>query len=90
MAALFPTNRALLHPHFETYRLRSLDPEVDVRAYALPNNGATQSRVQGGRLLSFKEMQGRIHWDHLAAGSGGRLVYVDEQFKVIGVVVQVS
>lgn len=89
MTTLFPTDRALLHPHFVTYRLRSLDPDCDVLAYPLPNNGATQSRVKGGRLLSFKEMQGRVHWDHLCSGSGGRLMYIDEAYKVIGVKVEV-
>ncbi len=86
MSYLFPANGSrLLYPQFETYRLRSLDPEADVVSYPLPGAGATQSRVgYNQHHLSFKEVRARISWDHLAVGEGGRGVYVDTDWGVIG------
>ena len=91
MEQLFPVNRDLLHPLFETYRLRPLDPEEDVTAYPLPGNGATQSRVgYNTHLLSFKEVRSRIGWNHLCVGDGGRGVFVDVDFNVVGFQLDVS
>lgn len=85
MAHLFQPDRSLLYPQFETYRLRSLDVDEDTASYRLLGNGATQSSVgYNNHHLSFKEVRGRIGWDHLAVGSGGRAVYIDVDWKVIG------
>jgi hypothetical protein len=85
MSHLFPPDRALLYPQFETYRLASLDADDDLTSYRLPAAGATQSRVgYNHHHLSFKEVRDRIGWDHLSIGKGGRGVYVDAEWKVVG------
>ena len=82
-AELFTPDRALLNPRFETYRLQSLDPSA-ARGHRLPGEGATQSRVgYGKQQLGFKEVRSRISWDHLDT-RGGRGVYVDTEWKVVG------
>lgn len=90
MMALFPPKRTLLYPQFETYRLHSLDPSADVISFPLPGSGATQSRLEYGQHnLSFKEVRGRIAWDHLALDEEGRGVYVDKEWNVTGFTLQV-
>lgn len=85
MSHLFSTDRSLLYPQFETYRLRSLDPDSDLSSYHLPGAGATQSRVGFHQHhLSFNEVRARIAWDHLAVGDGGRGVYIDAEWNVVG------
>ncbi|ORX36833.1 hypothetical protein BD324DRAFT_651314 [Kockovaella imperatae] len=85
MDALFPPDRSLLFPQFETYRLQPLDPDEDVISFPLPGQGATQSRVgYNTHLLSFSEVKSRIEWNHLAAGQGRRGMYVDADWNVIG------
>lgn len=89
--ALFPPNRSLLYPQFETYRLHPLDPTDDVHSYPLPGSGATQSRLEYGQHnLSFKEVRARIGWDHLAIDKEGRGVYVDKDWNVVGFILDVS
>ena len=91
MSFLFPTDRSLTFPQFETYRLHPLDPDEDVSSYPLPGSGATQSRVgYNQHHLSFKEVRARIAWDHLAVGDGGRGVYIDVDWGIIGFVLDVS
>jgi hypothetical protein len=91
MSHLFQPERSLLYPQFETYRLRSLDAEDDISSYRLPGAGATQSRVgYNQHHLSFKEVRDRIGWDHLAVGTGGRGMYIDLEWKVIGLQLDVS
>ncbi|CAK9783128.1 unnamed protein product [Cutaneotrichosporon oleaginosum] len=82
-AELLASDRARLFPRFETYRLRPLDPDTDVRAYTLPRP-ATASRVSyNSQQLGFREVRARIAWDHLdALGSTG--VYVDTEWNVVG------
>ncbi|WVF71646.1 hypothetical protein IAT40_006454 [Kwoniella sp. CBS 6097] len=88
MSHLFPAERSLLFPQFETYRLRSLDADTDLSSHSLPGGGATQSRVGYGSNashLSFKEVRARIGWDHLAVDyASGRGSYVDTDWKVVG------
>lgn len=88
-AELFTPDRALLNPRFETYRLQSLDPSA-ARGHRLPGEGATQSRVgYGKQQLGFKEVRSRISWDHLDA-RGGRGVYIDTEWNVVGFELDVS
>lgn len=80
-AELLPSDRSLLFPHFETYRLHSLDPSV--RGYALPGT-ATQSRVgHDAQQLSFREVRARISWNHLDT-RGKRGVYIDSEWNIVG------
>lgn len=88
---LFTADRTKLYPQFETYRLHSLSPDEDVKAYPLPGPGATQSRLEyAHHNLSFKETRARIAWDHLSVDQYGRGVYVDKEWKVWGFVLAVS
>ncbi|KAK4687372.1 hypothetical protein P7C73_g2731, partial [Tremellales sp. Uapishka_1] len=81
MALLFPPDRKLLHPQFETYKLHSLSPS-DVPAFPLPGK-ATQSRIgYHQHHLSFKQVRHRISFDHLFMG-GGTGLYIDENWDVI-------
>jgi hypothetical protein len=90
MSHLFPPDRKLLYPQFETYRLHSLDPSTDLIAYSLPGSGATQARVgYNTHLLSFKETRARISWDHLAT-FGDRGVYIDVDWNIVGFLFHVS
>ncbi|KAI9639568.1 uncharacterized protein MKK02DRAFT_39884 [Dioszegia hungarica] len=83
--ALFPPDRALLYPQFETYRLHSLSPTEDVQGHRLPGSGTTQSRLEHGQhTLSFKETRDRIGWDHLAVNEQGRGIYVDKEWNIVG------
>lgn len=85
MSHLFQADRSLLYPQFETYRLQSIDADDDISSYRLPGAGATQSRVgYNQHHLSFKEVRDRIGFDHLAVGSGGRGLYIDLEWKIIG------
>lgn len=87
---LLASDRSLLLPNFETYKLHSLDPDTDVRGFALPGAGATQSRVgHSAQQLGFKEVRARIAHDHLDT-SGGRGVYVDVDWNVVGFELNVS
>jgi len=90
MSHLFPPDRKLLYPQFETYRLHSLDPSTDLTAHPLPGSGATQARVgYNTHLLSFKETRARISWDHLTT-FGNRGVYIDVDWNIIGFSLDVS
>lgn len=89
-STLFPPDRSLLYPQFETYRLHSLSPTDDVLGFPLPGSGATQSRLEHGQhTLSFKETRDRIGWDHLALDESGKGVYVDKDWNVVGFVLDV-
>ncbi|KAL7421566.1 hypothetical protein Q5752_003335 [Cryptotrichosporon argae] len=79
--SLFPPDRALLFPQFETYRLRPLDPAQAAPSYALPSP-ATQSRAGHDVALSFNEVRSRIAWDHVAT-AGRRGIYVDGDWAVV-------
>jgi hypothetical protein len=91
MTHLLQPDRTLLYPQFETYKLHSLDADDDLTSYPLPGAGATQSRVgYNHHHLSFKQVRDRIGWDHLAVGEGGRGVYVDVDWRIIGFELDVS
>lgn len=67
MSSLFNPDRSLLNPKFEGYKLDPLEQEGHVHTYPLPGDGATQSTVSS-RLGSFKEVQSRIAFNHIAPG----------------------
>ncbi|KAF7299029.1 CS domain-containing protein [Mycena indigotica] len=75
---MFPTNKTLLNPHFEGYKLDIADGHtIERHGLQYP---VTQSRASS--FLSFEEVQSRITHNHLAA-IADRLVYVDAYFRVI-------
>ncbi|WVQ67850.1 uncharacterized protein L199_006055 [Kwoniella botswanensis] len=89
MSYLFPPDKSLLYPQFETYKLQSLDSDNDLLEYPLPEPGSTQSRVgyNTSSYLSFKEVRNRIGWDHLSVNADGVGVYVDKDWGVVGFIV---
>jgi hypothetical protein len=90
MSYLFPSERALLYPQFETYRLHPLKAETNTASFPLPGSGATQSRVgYNAHHLSFKEVRARIGWDHLAV-HGDVGIYIDKEWNVVGFRLDVS
>ncbi|OCF74794.1 hypothetical protein I204_05176 [Kwoniella mangroviensis CBS 8886] len=89
MSYLFPPDKPLLYPQFETYKLQSLDPDHDLLEYPLPEPGSTQSRVgyNTSSYLSFKEVRNRIGWDHLSVNADGVGMYVDKEWVVVGFII---
>ncbi|WVW83717.1 hypothetical protein I302_105738 [Kwoniella bestiolae CBS 10118] len=89
MSYLFPPDKSLLYPQFETYRLQPLSPDDNLLEYPLPDPGSTQSRVgyNTSSYLSFKEVRNRIGWDHLVVNEDGVGVYVDRDWGVVGFII---
>ncbi|OSX59845.1 hypothetical protein POSPLADRAFT_1172109 [Postia placenta MAD-698-R-SB12] len=81
----FHPNRALLNPKFEGYKLSPLDQEQVVSHHALQYK-PSQTNVSGRSHVTFQEVQSRISHNHLAVSSqNGRLIYFDEEQRVISV-----
>ena len=84
----FPTNRSLLNPKFEGYKLSLLEQDEHVSRYSL-TAFPTQANVSGRSRtpLSFEEVQSRITHNHLAISQDGtEAIYVDDDLNVIRVV----
>ncbi|KAH8114520.1 hypothetical protein DFH11DRAFT_1689007 [Phellopilus nigrolimitatus] len=82
--ASFLTNRSLLNPKFEGYKLSPLTQEEHVAIFPL-RSSPTQANVSGKTRtpLSFEEVQSRITHNHLAiAHDGQSALYVDNNFNV--------
>jgi hypothetical protein len=80
---LFTPNRSLLNPKFEGYKLDPISQEATVTRYNLDYR-PTQKTISGRSPLSFQEVQSRITHNHLAvATEGGRALYVDAEFRVV-------
>ncbi|KAL5501499.1 hypothetical protein ACEPAH_8759 [Sanghuangporus vaninii] len=83
----FVTNRSLLNPKFEGYKLSPLAQDDHVSRFPLTAR-PTQANVSGRSRtpLSFEEMQSRITHNHLAISHDSRsAVYVDDDLNVIRV-----
>ena len=79
----FATNRTLLNPGFESYKLSPLDESEHVRRFPLTNQ-PTQANVSGRTKtpLSFEEVQARIKHNHLGLAIDGReAAYVDKELN---------
>ncbi|KAJ6508811.1 hypothetical protein C8R45DRAFT_454815 [Mycena sanguinolenta] len=75
------TDRTLLNPKFEGYKL-------DIQDNCVTRHGlqytATQSTVSTTSPLSFQEVQSRITHNHISvAPNDSRAVYIDAQYRVI-------
>ncbi|KAJ7212132.1 hypothetical protein GGX14DRAFT_447561 [Mycena pura] len=80
---MFTTNRSLINPKFEGYKLGLVPQETCVARHTLPY-GATQSTVSTSSPLSFEEVQSRITHNHISVAPHAlRAVYVDTQYRVI-------
>ena len=85
----FCTNRALLNPKFEGYKLDPISQENAVFRFKLnhkPTEAITSSKVP----LSFQEMQSRITHNHLCVNDSGLALYIDEDYNVCLVSLTVS
>ncbi|TFK52533.1 hypothetical protein OE88DRAFT_1412631 [Heliocybe sulcata] len=79
----FVTDRTLLNPKFEGYRLHALTQESHILRTRLPSDHKpTQAAVSGRTFLSFQEVQSRINHNHLAVRDD-RAVYVDAESNVV-------
>ena len=77
----FSTNRALLNPKFEGYKLEPIPQENAVFRFKLDHK-STQATASGKVPLSFQEMQSRITHNHLCVADSGLAMYVDEDYNV--------
>ncbi|KAI5122789.1 hypothetical protein M0805_000133 [Coniferiporia weirii] len=87
--SIFPTNRGLLNPKFEGYKLALLNQDDLVASFPLSAH-PTQANVSGRvkTPLSFEEVQSRITHNHLAiAHDGQSALYIDDELNVVQVVV---
>ncbi|KAJ7784587.1 hypothetical protein B0H16DRAFT_1493053 [Mycena metata] len=80
---MFTTQRNLLNPKFEGYKLDAINQDDVVARYNLQYT-ATQATVSTNSLLSFQEVQSRITHNHISvAPQDSRAVYIDAQYRVI-------
>jgi hypothetical protein len=81
----FIPNHSFLNPKFEGYKFDPVSQEDSVICYDLEHR-PTQIAISGigESPLSFHEVQSRITHNHLAVTpQGGRAVYIDAEYKVI-------
>ncbi|KAJ7780632.1 hypothetical protein DFH07DRAFT_729339 [Mycena maculata] len=78
------TQRGLLNPKFEGYKLDAIAQEHCVVRHNLQYIATQATTISTRSHLSFEEVQSRITHNHISvAPSGLRTVYVDAQFRVI-------
>jgi len=81
----FSTNRSLLNPKFEGYRLEPIPQENVVIRYDLQYR-TTQSTTSTSAFLSFQDVQSRITHNHLHISSEGSCaLYIDAEYKVVAI-----
>ncbi|KAI5478347.1 CS and HSP20-like domain protein [Pseudohyphozyma bogoriensis] len=87
----FPTNRTLLNPVFESFKLvpssssSSSSSSTSTASYALPGPGAKLKTLPDSARLSYAQVQDRVRFNHLAAGKSGELVFVDADGSVVAI-----
>ncbi|KAJ6559211.1 hypothetical protein DFH09DRAFT_1316957 [Mycena vulgaris] len=80
---MFTTQRSLLNPKFEGYKLDAISQENSVARHNLQYT-LTQATVSTHSPLSFEEVQSRITHNHISvAPHGSRAVYIDAQYRAI-------
>ena len=80
----FPSDRSLLLPKFESYKLSLPTASSPSTSYSLPTPFETKPLGDGVRL-GFSEVQSRAKHNHLAVGKAGELVWIEKDGKVKGV-----
>ena len=85
----FSTNKALLNPKFEGYKLEPIPQENAVFRFKLDHK-STQATASGKAPLSFQEMQSRITHNHLYVSDSGLAIYIDENYNVCLVCLPIS
>lgn len=78
----FPRDPALSNAKFESYKLGQLPDLSPPSSTPLPGAPVSPSRFQGKTLLSVREMQSRVRHDHLSAGFGGWVCWIDQAWGV--------
>ncbi|GBB90740.1 hypothetical protein RclHR1_01780007 [Rhizophagus clarus] len=61
-------NRNLLNPKFEGYKLKVFDENSQLIQFQLPLPAITTPKIPTNSKLSYKEIQNRIHFNHLFKG----------------------
>ena len=83
----FATDRALLNPKFDGYKLSPIDEKDHVQAFLLPKP-ATQATVSGQEHISFNEVRSRVRHNHLYTGvEPGHSVYINSEGGVVLIIV---
>ncbi|RUS24620.1 hypothetical protein BC938DRAFT_473318, partial [Jimgerdemannia flammicorona] len=74
-------SRAHLNPKFDGYKLVLFDDATQLHCTALPSPGIHVPKVPPGAKLSYRELQSRVTFNHLAAAhespSKGAAFYID-------------
>lgn len=80
----YTSNRSLLNPKFEGYKLDPITQEDVVTRHELEFR-LTQATVSANKApLSMQEVQSRITHNHLAVATGGsRALYIDTESRVV-------
>nr|CAG8581230.1 14264_t:CDS:2 [Entrophospora candida]CAG8587510.1 7208_t:CDS:2 [Entrophospora candida] len=63
-------NHSLINAKFEGYKLKLFDDTEHLKFYKLPQPGVSISKIPSNSKLSYKEIQNRIHFNHLFYGFG--------------------
>lgn len=82
----FPTDRTLLHPKFESYKL-SL-PSIGSSSFPLPSSPFKYQPLLNDDAqvrLSFSQVQSRARHNHLVTSSNGELVWIERDLKITAV-----
>ncbi|CAG8530698.1 2290_t:CDS:2 [Acaulospora colombiana] len=80
-------DRILLNPKFEGYKLKLFEDRTQLCRFLLPSPGISTSKVSTKSKLSYKEIQNRIHFNHLFSGyetNDGKKVcfYFDRELSI--------
>jgi hypothetical protein len=80
---MFHTNKALLNPKFEGYKLHIIPQDDSIFRFPLTHR-PSQTAISGKVPLTFQEVQSRITHNHLTVhGESGRAVYIDADFNLV-------
>ncbi|CAG8478576.1 12918_t:CDS:2 [Acaulospora morrowiae] len=61
-------NRTLLNPKFEGYKLKLFEDQTRLRRFSISPPGISVSKIPLKSKLSYREIQNRIHFNHLFSG----------------------
>ena len=81
---MFEVQRTLLNHKFEGYKFNPVEDVV--YQHSIPH-APTQTTISGRSPLAFQEVQSRIRHNHLTVRPSGGAVYIDAEYKVIGVTI---
>lgn len=82
----FEPEKSLLNAKFEGYKLDAIDQDAVLSRFRL-EHPLTQTSAAGRLPLTFHEVQSRIRHNHLTVSPDGSAVYIDEELRVIRIIV---